>query len=135
MWELALLRPCNRTLLGVRLPICPLSWFHDCIQPHSAGSLLFLPAIPKKHTEWLLKTPDIDYAWGIVAKEEPYLIILVIYHFLMFAGPFGFWAWWLAQGEGGAWDLQDAAVPTTMVGVLVSLFWSAAQPLGFFDSR
>lgn len=78
-----------------------------------------------------------DYAWGVIAKEEPYMIILVIYHLVMFAGPFGFWAWWLTSqhAQTGVWDLQNAAVPATVVGVLVSLFWSAAQPLRVFDAR
>ncbi len=134
IWELALLQPCRGVFLGLKLPFCPLSWFHDCMPPLPTGSNIFLPKIPQKHTEWLLKTPDIDYAWGAKAVEEPYLIILIMYHVLMFAGPFGFWGWWLTfeHARTGQWDLQDAMVPATVVGISVSLFWSAAQPLKAF---
>lgn len=137
MWELALLRPCKRPFSCVGLPFCILSCFHDCGPNFPAGSNIFLPKIPQKHSRWLIETPEMDYAWGVIAKEEPYMIILVIYHLVMFAGPFGFWAWWLTSqhAQTGLWDLQNAAVPATVVGVLVSLFWSAAQPLRVFDAR
>jgi hypothetical protein len=138
MWEMALLRPCsNRTFCGIDLTFCPLSLFHDCIEPLPLDSSVFLPKIPQKHSEWLLKTPETDYAWGIQTKEEPYFILLVCYHLLIFAGPFVFWAWWLSyeHAQTGIWDLQNASVPATIVGVLLSLFWSVAHPLRILDSQ
>ncbi|KAH0841887.1 hypothetical protein FOPE_06628 [Fonsecaea pedrosoi] len=137
VWELALLRPCRGATLGVNLQFCLLSWLHDCLPPLGAGSNIYLPTIPQKHSEWLLKTPGIDYAWGIKAVEEPYIIILIMYHVLMLAAPFGFWAWWLVfeHARTGQWDLQDASIPVSVFLVLLSLFWAAAKPLKVFDTR
>ncbi|KIW79955.1 hypothetical protein Z517_06570 [Fonsecaea pedrosoi CBS 271.37] len=137
VWELALLRPCRGATLGVNLQFCLLSWLHDCLPPLGAGSNIYLPTMPQKHSEWLLKTPGIDYAWGIEAVEEPYIIILIMYHVLMLAAPFGFWAWWLVfeHARTGQWDLQDASIPVSVFLVLLSLFWAAAKPLKVFDTR
>ena len=82
MWELALFP------WTPQLPFGPLSWFHGCILP--------LPGIPQKHSRWLIKTSDTNYARGIKTIEEPCILILAAYHVLMLAGPF--WLWGLVVG-------------------------------------
>jgi hypothetical protein len=57
---------------------------------------------------------------------------MVLYHVLIFASTFGFWAWWLLTHPN---DLQNAAVPLTTVAVFLSLFWSSAGVLKVFREQ
>jgi hypothetical protein len=67
-------------------------------------------------------------SWGIQAQHAISALRVVLYHLVIFAGTFGFWAWWLATHPS---DLQNAAVPLTTVAMLLSLFWGSAGILKF----
>jgi hypothetical protein len=82
--------------------------------------------IPKRKTALELKTGVVEFAWGIQAQHTISLLHMIIYHFLILAGTFGFWAWWQISHPN---DIQTAAVPLTTVTVLLSLFWSSAGVL------
>jgi membrane protein YdbS with pleckstrin-like domain len=56
----------------------------------------------------------------------------VLYHVLIIASTFGFWSWWLLAHPN---DLQNAAVPLTIVAVFLSLFWSSAGVLKVFREQ
>jgi hypothetical protein len=88
-----------------------------------------LDCIPKRRAAWELKLSTKEYAWGLQAQFSISLARTVIYHFLIFAGGFVFWAWWQVHHPG---DLQNATVPLGVLVVLISLFWSSSGVLKGF---
>lgn len=61
------------------------------------------------------------FAWGLEARHTISALYVLMYHVLILAGPFGFWAWWAKEHPG---DLQNGSVPMAIVLALLSLFWS-----------
>lgn len=82
--------------------------------------------IPKRKSVLELEVSAVEFAWGLQAQHAISFIRVILYHFLMFIGTFGFWAWWQIKHPG---DLQNAAVPLTVLGLFFSLFWSSAGVL------
>jgi hypothetical protein len=82
--------------------------------------------IPKKddqpgfHREIHTDDPKYVYAWGLEAKLVVSACCVLVYHFLIFLLPFGFWGWWIAKHPS---DMQGASVPVSVVLGLLSLFW------------
>ncbi|KAI1613913.1 hypothetical protein EDD36DRAFT_473920 [Exophiala viscosa] len=133
MWQHAL-RPCDRRMMGLALGFCASGWFHDCVESLNPGSTEYIVRLPKKHSEWLIDTEGIDDAFGILTKEEPSILYVLVYHIVILAGPFAFWAWTMPREgrQDGSWNLQDPSVPVTVVLALLSLFWALARPLKLF---
>lgn len=106
---------------------CRWSWFyfHECMPQLNTSSSI--TSIPKKHDRFNItaasssNSPTDAFAWGLEARHSISALYLVIYHVLIVAGPFAFWAWWMTEYPG---DLQNASVPVTVVLGLLSLFWS-----------
>ncbi|KAF2804373.1 HET-domain-containing protein [Mytilinidion resinicola] len=106
---------------------CPWSWsyFHECMP--QLNTLTSITSIPKKRKQFNTTTtsstftPPADaFAWGLEARHSISALYVVIYHVLIVAGPFAFWAWWMTRHPG---DMQNASIPTTIVLGLLSLFW------------
>ncbi|KAI1622528.1 hypothetical protein EDD37DRAFT_651800 [Exophiala viscosa] len=133
MWQHAL-HPCDGRLMGLTLGFCALGWFHDCVEYFNPDSSEYIVRIPKKHSEWLVETEGIDDAFGILTKEEPSILYVLVYHVLILAGPFAFWGWAMPREsrQDGSWDLQNPSVPVTIALSLLSLFWALAYPLKMF---
>jgi hypothetical protein len=64
-------------------------------------------------------------AWGLTAFERPCFIHFLVYFFLSAIGPAVFWGLWLSIWKHAA-DLQNAAVPATVVLTLWALLWQCA---------
>ena len=79
--------------------------------------------IPKRKSALELKVNAPEFAWGLSAQHAISFAGVVLYHVLICAGAFAFWAWWQIHHPN---DMQDAAAPLTVVAVLISLFWSSA---------
>jgi hypothetical protein len=81
-----------------------------------------LECIPKRNRRVIEDGLHRETFWGLQAREELSFIRVAVYHVLLIAIPFVFLGLWLSvMGHQG--DLQDAAVPITVLGVLLSLFW------------
>ncbi|KAF2462719.1 uncharacterized protein BDR25DRAFT_347630 [Lindgomyces ingoldianus] len=100
---------------------CIWSRFHDCMP--ELNTTIVLESIPKKVSQFDVDSDQVvdAYAWGLEAKYAVSAMYVAIYHLIIFAFPFGFWAWWL---HGHPNDLQGASVPATIALGLLSLFWS-----------
>jgi hypothetical protein len=61
--------------------------------------------------------------WGLEAVFAVSFAYVFTYHFVMVAGPFAFFAWWLKVHPD---DLQNASIPLAIVLGALSLFWSGA---------
>jgi hypothetical protein len=61
--------------------------------------------------------------WGLEAVFAASFAYVLIYHFVIVAGPFAFFAWWLKFHPD---DLQNASIPLSIVLGALSLFWSGA---------
>jgi hypothetical protein len=61
-------------------------------------------------------------AWGITVRHEISVAYVVCYHVLILALTFAYWGWWQHNHPD---DLQNAAVPITVVAGLLSLLWGA----------
>jgi hypothetical protein len=87
-----------------------------------AGTAGALERIPKRNHQLLVKSYDRELVWGLLAIECPSFFRIGVYHVLILAGPTVFnFMWLFAWGHDG--DLQNAAVPFTVVCVLLSMFW------------
>ena len=69
-----------------------------------------------------METPETKIAWGLQAQHVISLVHVLLYHVLILVGTFVFWAWWNVRHPN---DLQNAAVPLTVVTTLLSLFWTS----------
>jgi hypothetical protein len=118
-FEYALLPCCNSP--------CPLSTFHDCVEPRCGD--LALKRIPKRKRELELTVNTRELAWGLQAHYKPHVLLVFLYHVFFLLGPFAFWGWWQAAHPN---DLQNAALPFTVVVTLISLFWSSTGILKNF---
>lgn len=99
----------------------PCTWpiSHDCVPPPSGDT--YLQRIPKRTRNF---DEDQDSPiWGLEAVFAVSVARVFIYHCIMVAAPFAFFAWWLTTHPN---DLQNAIVPSTMVLGSLSLFWSGA---------
>lgn len=103
---------------------CWLYPFHDCVEPASGTHAV--KRIPKRNSALEIDTEDREFAWGLQAQHAISLVYVLFYHFLILVGTFGFWAWWNIRHPD---DLQNAAVPLTLVIALLSLFWASAGAL------
>jgi hypothetical protein len=106
---------------------CKLASFHDCIGPRNGR--FAIDRIPKRKAALELRVSTIEPAWGLQAQFSISAATIAIYHFVIFAGAFGFWGWWEARHPG---DLQSATVPLSITAVLISLFWSSTGVLKTF---
>ncbi|KAJ9607669.1 hypothetical protein H2200_007747 [Cladophialophora chaetospira] len=118
-----------RTSLFPCPPNCCLSSFHHCIEPLTEHSALKL--IPKKKSPWQIDCAGRDQAYSLETVYEISVLHLVLYHILMVAGTFGFWAWWQKMHPD---DVSGAGVPLTLIVALLSLFGTAAGILKIFKA-
>jgi hypothetical protein len=109
---------------------CPFSAIHDCVEPPTGT--FAVERIPKRKSKIEIYSNNLEYAWGIQAQHAISFLRMVLYHVLIFASTFGFWAWWLLTHPN---DLQNAAVLLTTVAVFLSLFWSSAGVLKVFREQ
>ncbi|CZR56621.1 uncharacterized protein PAC_06510 [Phialocephala subalpina] len=104
--------------------------FHDCVGTPQGSDAL--ERIPKRRGEFELKSGAREYAWGLEAHHTISFLRMLIYHLIIFAGPFAFWGWWQSDHP---WDLQDASIPLAAVCALLSLFWGSSGTLRFIRER
>ncbi|KAF2998955.1 hypothetical protein E8E13_006894 [Curvularia kusanoi] len=118
--------PIRRHEFAMRLDACNkpcrLSFFHECMPELNTVSTI--ACIPKRLTQYEVESGDRQdcFAWGLEAKHEISVARVFIYHVLVLAFPFGFWAWWQTKHPD---DLQNASVPATVALALLSLFWGS----------
>ena len=79
--------------------------------------------IPKKKTRFNTLDLDEKHAWGLCPVLRPKYLIVVFYHVLFLADPFGFWIAWQLYYPG---DVQNASVPSIIALGLLSLFWTVS---------
>lgn len=99
----------------------PLYLAHSSRMPAAANQ----PQAARTHSK-----EDEDFRWrpdfadmGLPIVFAVSFAYVCIYHFIVLAGPFAFFAWWLtAHSE----DWQNASVPMTVVLGALSLFWASA---------
>lgn len=92
---------------------------HDCILPPTG--VRHLERIPKRRR--CFESDQTSPVWGLEAVFAVSSAYVFVYHCIMVAGPFAFFAWWLRVHPD---DLQNASVPVTVVLGALSLFWSSA---------
>ncbi|PKY03849.1 hypothetical protein P168DRAFT_170710 [Aspergillus campestris IBT 28561] len=99
----------------------PCTWhnLHSC-RPALSGAE-FMQRIPRRTI--CFERDQESPVWGLEAKFAVSALCITIYHCIMLAGPFAFFAWWLRHHPG---DLQNASVPATIALGALSLFWSIA---------
>lgn len=73
-----------------------------------------------------IRSNNLEFAWGIQARHTISALMMILYHLLILAGTFGFWAWWLVIHPN---DLQNAAVPFATVVMAIPLFWGSTGVL------
>ena len=111
-------------VFAARLNACfdPCNWLlpHDCMHPFPNTSTL--QKIPKKRTKFDTESDDATrpLAWGLEAKYSLMFIYVFAYFVIMLVLSFAFWGWWLDSHPG---DLQNAAVPVSIVVALFSGIW------------
>ena len=80
-----------------------------------------LERLPRRRRKWDVdRDTETDEAWGLNVVFGISFLKVVIYHFLIFAAPLGFWTFWLARFPK---DWQNASVPLFAAVVLLNLFW------------
>ncbi|OAG20525.1 hypothetical protein CC77DRAFT_1020215 [Alternaria alternata] len=101
---------------------CRWRFFHNCV-PHLINRRV-IDRVPRKKSKFAIKDDNSmeHQAWGITVRHEISVAYVVCYHVLILALPFAFWGWWQHNHPD---DLQNAAVPITVVAGLLSLFWGA----------
>ena len=102
----------------------PCRWrlFHNCV-PHLINRRV-IDRVPRKKSKFAIRDDNSmeHQAWGITVRHEISVAYVVCYHVLILALPFAFWGWWQHNHPD---DLQNAAVPITVVAGLLSLFRGA----------
>ncbi|CAN9179693.1 unnamed protein product [Alternaria alternata] len=101
---------------------CRWRFFHNCV-PHLINRRV-IDRVPRKKSKFAIRDDNSmeHQAWGITVRHEISVAYVVCYHVLILALPFAFWGWWQHNHPD---DLQNAAVPITVVAGLLSLFWGA----------
>ncbi|RYN18368.1 hypothetical protein AA0113_g9767 [Alternaria arborescens] len=101
---------------------CRWRFFHNCV-PHLINRRV-IDRVPRKKSKFAIRDDNSmeHQAWGITVRHEISVAYVVCYHVLILALPFAFWGWWQYNHPD---DLQNAAVPITVVAGLLSLFWGA----------
>ncbi|KAL2836694.1 hypothetical protein BJX68DRAFT_259827 [Aspergillus pseudodeflectus] len=98
---------------------------HDCMpQP---TRVVHIQRIPKRTR--CFQGDQSSPIWGLEAKFAISFAYILMYHCVILAGPFVFFAIWLRYHPD---NLQDASVPVTIVLGSLSLFWSGS---GILTSR
>ncbi|KAF2679311.1 hypothetical protein K458DRAFT_346974 [Lentithecium fluviatile CBS 122367] len=104
---------------------CRWSWlfFHECMPPLDTSTSI--GSIPKRNKQFDITNPTTSNkpSEGLEAKHTVSALYVFLYHILILAGPFGFWAWWTTEHPG---DLQNAVVPVMVAIGLLSCFWSTS---------
>lgn len=95
--------------------------FHDCNEPSEHYRLV--SRLPKKKTWWHLDSPEPSVAWGLECVHEISASRVLAWHAAFVSWTFGIWIWWLIVHPG---DIQNAAVPLTVMITLMSTFWGCA---------
>lgn len=115
--------PISRHEFGALVHSCPLPCTrlipHDCMTPPKGD--IFLERVPKRAK--CFKGDQASPIWGFEAVFAVSFRYVCIYHCAMVAGPLIFWLLWLEDHPD---DLQNAAIPLTVVIGALSLFWSSA---------
>lgn len=103
-------------------PRAVLHFYHRCIDfNRSTRDLLQL--FPKCDLDLVEDSDKYEPFWGIVAREKPCFIRLLIYNCICASPCLVFFFMWLfSWGHHG--DLQNAAVPLSLMLVGLSIFWS-----------
>ncbi|CAN9156510.1 unnamed protein product [Alternaria alternata] len=101
---------------------CRWRFFHNCV-PHLINRRV-IDRVPRKKSKFAIRDDNSmeHQAWGITVRHEIAVAYVVCYHVFILALPFAFWGWWQHNHPD---DLQNAAVPITVVAGLLSLFWGA----------
>lgn len=107
-------------------PSCWLNFspWHECNPPSEEARLVV--RVPKKRSPWLLDIKGESTAWGVQCTFEISGFRVFIWHVVIFALPFSFWAWWQNRHPD---DVQSAAVPLALVIAGVAAFWQGAGVL------
>lgn len=109
--------------------------FHACYNPRSAFHFLhkctsfnkrtrdLLQLFPKSNYDLVEDSDRREPFWGIVARERPSIVRLLLYNLACASLCLTFFFMWLfSWGHGG--DLQNASVPLSVMLAALSIFWS-----------
>ena len=59
--------------------------------------------------------------WGLHVELRPSFLVVLMWQIVITAGGWAFMAWWLSRHPG---DLQNAAVPVTLIVMAVMALWA-----------
>jgi hypothetical protein len=93
--------------------------FHGCVKTRGLNDAL--QRIPKRNQPFQLSTHSCrEYMWGLHAHSRISARMVVLWQFFITLGGWCFAAWWLKDHHG---DLQNAAVPVTLIIGALMLLW------------
>ncbi|KAF7510257.1 hypothetical protein GJ744_006953 [Endocarpon pusillum] len=93
--------------------------FYGCIKTQGRNDAL--QRIPKRNCRFELSTfVSREYMWGLHAHCQPSAAMVFLWTFLIILGGLCFAGWWLKYHHG---DLQNAAVPVTLLIGAMTLLW------------
>lgn len=104
-------------------PIPPEEWRHRFQGLKTNAHLEALPLIPQRLRRFQLSTHvRREDLWGLNVEYRICLKVVVMWHFFITAGGWIFVGWWLGDHPG---DLQNAAVPISLILGTLVLFWTS----------
>ena len=59
--------------------------------------------------------------WGLHVELRPCFLVVLMWQIVITAGGWAFMGWWLSRHQG---DLQNAAVPVTLIVMAVMALWA-----------
>ena len=62
--------------------------------------------------------------WGLHVELQPCFLVVLMWQIAITAGGWAFMGWWLSRHQG---DLQDAAMPITLIVTAMMALWA---PIG-----
>lgn len=62
--------------------------------------------------------------WGLHVELRPCFLIVLMWQIIVTAGGWAFMGWWLSRYHG---DLQNAAIPVTLIVTAIMALWA---PIG-----
>ena len=118
-------RPCRPPDVD---PIPPEVWrkrFYEC-RSSGHGSAA-ITRVPKRLKEFRVSDhiTEPEDLWGLYVQYRWAFLGVFSYCFLLAAGPFTFWIWWLRNNPG---DWQTAVVPlTTLLPLFVAIWYTGGE--------
>jgi hypothetical protein len=98
---------------------------HECCFTRDSA-VDYVDKLPKFNKLLDKQVQGAEHVWGIQARYVVSAVRVAIIHALILFVSFGLWIWWQWRHPD---DLQGAAVPLTVAGVLMSTFWASAGVL------